>query len=85
MLPPGKFPSPSPYRNNLRVGDPVLDTRTGHTAVVTKTPHASGRKAQIRRDQRLTKFYVPISVLRFIDYLGQAETVPPCDGTPPTL
>lgn len=72
----------TPYCNNLRDGDPVLDVESNRPAKVVGQPRDSSVNVKVLFQGTNTPRYVPITQLRLV-VDGVAESVPPCDGVPP--
>lgn len=74
-----------PFCNNLKKGDPVLDTQSNRPAKVARTLASDQQRSVCVRFQgTITDRYVDVMRLRLI-VNGQPEELPPIDGEPPSL
>lgn len=72
----------TPFCNNLRDGDPVLDVESNRPAKVVGQPRESSVNVKVLFQGTSTPRYVPISQLRLV-VDGKSEDVAPHDGEVP--
>ena len=75
----------TPFCNNLKKGDPVLDTITNRPAKVARTPQSEQQRMVALIYQGTTSpRYADVMQLRLI-VEGKAEAEPPVTGEPPPV
>lgn len=72
----------TPFCNNLRDGDPVLDLATRRPAKVVGQPRESSTNVKVLFQGTNTPRYVPLAQLRLV-VDGKPEDCAPCDGEIP--